>query len=162
MQIKKVHGWLMPVAVLIVLAVLSVSAVFAYTAKLSFTMPVTFNVENCTISSGGVVVFSSNQEEMSSNFAVTPITENTLEISCTYNTSTFSGGVITFSVNTGFTLELTKLTIYGALAFEKGQTGLENGDYVSQTFANQNLSISLLSGLKPEVGDDVVFIIEVT
>ena len=164
MQIKKASvGWMMPVVILIVLAVLSVSAVFAYTSKLSFNMPVSFKIQDCTIKyeneGNDEIVFSSNQEETSSNFAVKPIADSALEISCEY--SKFTNNTIAFSVSSGFTLELTKLVIYDAIAFDESVPEFNNSTYVGQSFASQILTITLYSGLAPESADDVVFCIRV-
>ena len=183
MQIKKVSvGWMMPVVILIVLAVLSVSAVFAYTSKLSFTMPLSFKIEDCTIKyengENDEIVFSSNEEETSSNFAVKPIADNTLEISCKYSFfQTMSTSAqeayeeeynvvplkqISISVNENFTLSLTKLTIYNAVAFDESVPEFNNSTYVAQSFTSQILTITLHSGLAPEESDNVVFTIKVS
>ena len=162
MQIKKASfaGWLWLVLAVVVLAILSVGAVFAYTAKLKFTMPVSFTVQNCTLSCGGQVVFSSNQETIASGFTTKPVSENTLEISCKY--STLSGRQFVVSVNQGFSLELTKLVVYDAVAFDVSDVNFNNQTYVSHSFTSPNLTIILLDGIVPEANDSVVFTIKVT
>ena len=178
MQIKKASfaGWLWAGLAFVVLTLLSVSAVFAYTSKLSFTMPVSFKVKNCTINYVNVadndkneLVFSSNGGTVSSNFLVRPVTENTLEISCAYSSDRFLNNAITFSIDDGFTLELTKLEIYDAVAFDKNVAELNNSNYVSNEFDKQKLTITLNlktnqnpDGLVPEEYDNVVFTIKVT
>lgn len=161
MQIKKASfgGWLWIGLVGIVLALLSVSAVFAYTAKLGFTMPVSFTLQNCTLSCGGQVVFSSNEQTTANGFEVIPVSENTLEISCKY--SKLSGREFVVSVNNGFSLKLTKLMIYDAVAFDESDENLNNQTYVMHSFDSPNLTITLLDGIVPESEDEVVFCIEV-
>ena len=163
MQIKKASfaGWLWVVLAVVVLAVLSVSAVFAYTAKLKFTMPVSFNIENCKILCRGQVVFSSNEEEIATGFTTKPVSENTLEISCKYSAQLL-GREFVVSVSNGFSLELTKLVIYDAVAFDANDENFNNQTYVSQSFTAPDLTIELLSGIVPEDGDSVVFNIKVT
>ena len=185
MQIKKAcfSGWLLAGVVFIVLAVLSVGAVFAYTSKLGFTMPVSFKLQNCTLKyekdgdANDEIVFSSDSAAVSQNFAVKPVSENTLEISCKYSFfQTMSTSAqeayeeeynvvplkqISISVNENFTLSLTKLTIYNAVAFDESVPELNNSIYVAQSFSSQILTITLHSGLAPETQDDVSFCIKV-
>ncbi|MBP3389561.1 MAG: hypothetical protein J6K71_00090 [Clostridia bacterium] len=161
MQIKKASfaGWLWAGLAVVVLALLSVSAVFAYTAKLEFSMPVSFKVQNCTLFCDGQVVFSSNEETTASGFEVTPVSDNTLEISCNY--SKLSDRTFVVSVNTGFSLQLSKLVIYDAVAFDESDENLNNQTYVSHGFSSPNLTITLLDGIVPESEDEVSFWIRV-
>lgn len=161
MQIKKASfaGLLWAGLTVVVLTILSVSAVFAYTAKLGFTMPVSFKVQNCTLLCGGQVVFSSNEQDTADGFDVTPVSENTLEISCKY--SKLSGREFVVSVNSGFSLELSKLVIYDAVAFDESDENLNNQTYVSHSFSSPNLTIKLLDGIVPENQDAVAFCVRV-
>jgi hypothetical protein len=104
-------------------------------------------------------VFSSNEQTTANGFEAIPVSENTLEISCKY--SKLSGREFVVSVNNGFSLKLTKLMIYDAVAFDESDENLNNQTYVMHSFDSPNLTITLLDGIVPESEDEVVFCIEV-
>ncbi|MBR2433681.1 MAG: hypothetical protein IKB21_03675 [Clostridia bacterium] len=139
----------MLVAAVFCVAIFGAGAVWAYNANLAMKFQATFSFNALTLNLNGAKIYE-NGEIQNSNFTITPVAANTLEISATYknfhlvdNNQTNTKSV-TFSATNGnstnYTLSLEKAVAYDVDLGVKGANA-----YASGTFENSILTVILTS-----------------
>ena len=138
----------MLVAAVFCVAVFGAGAVWAYNANLAMKLPASLTFKNITLKVNDNTIYT-NGTINNQNFTITPIAENTLEVSATYQTF---GNTKTIAFSSGYTMSLVKAVAYDV------NLGVGGGNaYASGAFANSTLTITLGAEVMPVSTDIITF-----